>query len=224
MKKFKKHISWKWLIGLVALALLLLVGIYFPSRGQVASGNPAGESLPNDQKMIQDMQSALNNDQLSAQDRANLEKKLQLSEQLAAQRSGNTTSRGPKTGAGTMVPIPSASNGQVAAMSITQDEIINGSEGLIHAWEAQIQNLWQGERSGTVYQVLAGAQPDDPSQGLVIVITGQSGALKRSQNTYLAPEKNGALHVIGAQGSILILQDANGGTLSFDLMSLAFQK
>ena len=224
MKKFKRHISWKWLIGLVALALLLLVGVYFPSRGQVASGNPVGESLPNDQKMIKDIQSALNNDQMSAQDRANLEKKLQLSEQLAAQRSGNTTSRGPKNGVGTAVPIPSPLNGQVAAMIITPDEIVEGSEGLVHAWEAQIQNLWQGERDGTVYQVLAGAQPDDSSQGLVIVITGQSGALKRSQNTFLSPEKNGALRVMGAQGSMLILQDANGGTHLFDLTTLTFQK
>jgi hypothetical protein len=117
--------------------------------------------------------------------------------------------------------VPNLQSG--ANLSATE-EIIEGSEGLVRTWEATIQNLWEGARSGVDYQVLAGAAVDHPEQGLIVMIETHPDTLQRSQHFFLAPEKTGSLRILAVKGTRLTLRAASGSQWFFDLKSHKFSK
>jgi hypothetical protein len=105
----------------------------------------------------------------------------------------------------------------------TEEEIIEGSEGVLRTWEADIKNLWEGKRNGLYYQVLAGSAVDDPQQGLIMVIETNPDTNQRDQQVYFTNEKVGALRITKVQGTKVSLSAANGSSMIFELSVRAFQ-
>ena len=91
-----------------------------------------------------------------------------------------------------------------------------------HAFEAKIENHWKGIVNGNRVIVFAGAWVNDPGQGFIAVETAPSKG-KPVWGYYPSVTKSGALRIIGAKGSRLIIQQANDkNELFFDVPSLSF--
>ncbi len=189
-----------------------------PVHPQTQKAPPS--QAPSGGQFVQQLQAGLENKQLSAAVRASLEEKLKLAQRLSVQPAARAVTPGPKTNTQAQLLAPRLSSGPTLA---PEEEIIEGSEGLVHTWEADIQNLWEGQRAGNYYQVLAGASADDPSQGLLLVIE-TTPAGQRSQHVYLTADKTGRLRVTAVQGNRVSLSTANRGQLYFDLETRAYLK
>ena len=219
----KKH---SILLSFVIFGLFLACALVF-SQWQTAIGDPimklTDPSMGKDADTVRGLRAALNNSRLSETDRSSLQKKLELNERLAAQRATKPAVRTPK---GNAQPFELPQSGPLLAETLqpVKDEIIIGSEGIVRPWEANIRNLWQGEREGWYYQVLAGAAPEDEKQGLILVIRTNLDQSQRSQQFYLAPENSGVLKVLEVQGMKVLLTGADSGPISFDLTTRKFQK
>lgn len=190
-----------------------------------APGNPPASKSPIaavDEDFSKELQSALQSEQLSDADRARIEEKLQLTQQLSSRIASapQAAKPGSKEKERDQALLPAMAVG--AALS-SEEEILEGSEGVLRAWEASIQNSWEGQRNGGYYQVLAGASVEDASQGLLLVIETRPESQARQQQIFLSAEKSGALRIIGVQGTKVLLSAANGGRLTFDLSTGAFQ-
>lgn len=222
MQKQRFHLNWQ--IRLFAcIALLFLGGLILSRSNVVLGGLTAHTEAPSDpdQVILQGLRQALTSQRLNAADRQNLEKKLALQENLVAQRSGATEKPGAKGPAVPPIPI---NNLLPEPTPDSQERIIDGSESLIRPWEGSINNLWQGAVAGTYFQVLAGSRPDNPGQGLVIVIEYHPEQNQRLQHTYLAPQPSGALRIVERQAGRLACSTASGSTLYFDLTTRTFQQ
>lgn len=221
-KHWRKKLTWVF-----SCAVLLFAAAFTLAHNETVFGRSLPAPVPAsgnaDEDQAQMLRKALANQALSAVDRAALEKKLELIDRLVTQRANGQGKAGSK-GSGSLIPpvLPPQSQPPVGILP-GQDEIMEGSEGLVRPWEAAIQNLWQGERGGVYYQALAGAAPDDPSQGLILLIESRQQQNQRIQHFYLAPSSTGALRVISARGMQLILSTANGGQVIFDLSARTFQ-
>jgi hypothetical protein len=188
----------------------------YPANIQ-ASSSPQLVAQPGN-SFVQDLQKALENDQLSPADRVSLTEKLTLVQRSLPKPINPAATPGPKDNTQANLLPPKLSN---AATPSPEDELIEGSEGVVHTWEANIQNLWQGKRSGIYYQVLAGAPVNDPTMGLLLVIEA-SAAGKRTQQIYLTPEPTGSLRIVEVSGTQVLLSTEKGGKLVFDLESHTF--
>ena len=206
---------------------LILACVFLFSQSQTALGSLREKwtdpSMGKDADMVQGLREALSNQRLNDVDRSSLQKKLELAERLAAQRATKPAVRAPKK-AVTPLAVPGLSPLLTESSQPIPDEIIPGSEGIVRPWEADIRNLWQGEREGWYYQVLAGAAPEDEKQGLILVIRTNLDQSQRSQQFYLAPENSGVLKVLEVQGMKVLLTGADSGPISFDLTTRKFQK
>ncbi len=236
MKQNNRLHTCEWMVGGLVLCVLFLAAWVFP-RGQVAAdqspaaapqptnpGSAAGSSstagsIKSDEYFLQELRQALENSELNEADRQALQKNLELSERLVNQRAAAPRGGGPK---GTLsIPVPMPQQNGIAPAE-PQERIVAGSEGMIHSWEASITNLWEGIYQGSPYQVFAGAAPDNPAQGLVIVIDYSTNQPNRK--TYQAPALSGALRIGDRQGSRLRLTAVDGSTVYFDLETLSFQE
>jgi hypothetical protein len=103
--------------------------------------------------------------------------------------------------------------------------IFEGQPGAyFHAFEAKIENHWKGIVNGNRVIVFAGAWVKDPSQGFVAVQTAPEKG-KPIWGYYPSAEKSGALRIVDAKGSRLIIQPANDkNLLFFDVPALSFVK
>src|SRR5215472_1242620 len=79
-----------------------------------------------------------------------------------------------------------------------------------------INNQWQEEVAGMHLSVYAGSEAQDPSQGVLIVMT-LSLDLQTSTgpHAYLAPSQAGALQITGSNGQSLLLTAMNGAHFTF---------
>ncbi len=216
-----------WQLWAFSLFTILLAAGLILSRWRAASGQSVptasgpADSGNADQVIIQGLRRALSSSRLDAADRQALEKKLAYSERLAQQRAVKPQDHQPKPKDALVAPvqIPRADGFSTQPA----EQIISGSEGLVHPWEASINNLWEGTYNGVPYQVLAGSVPNDPSQGLVIVIESPSGQAQPFQHTYRAPAHSGALRIVARQDGRLQCAAADGSTLFFDLAARTFR-
>lgn len=219
-RKFRPN--WiSWLLG--CLGILLVAGFVF-AQWQNVSGSlqaqSAGPSNP-DQQFILGLQGMLAKDNLSAEDRASLQKKLEMMQRLENQRQPNSAQRSSKPTGPNVAPNRSSTFLQVPP---PEEGIFEGSGTLVHPWQANVLNFWQKTIDNKTYQVLAGSLPDEASQGLLIVMVSQNKALGREQQTYFTPEKTGALHITSVSGTTLSLLDASGAAWTFDLNTRTFNK
>lgn len=222
----KKKISLNQVSWLLAcLGILLMTGFVFAHwqnvSGNVQEQSTAASTNP-DQQFINGLQEMLAKDNLSAEDRANLQQKLEMLQRLESQRQANSQHNGPKP-TGPNVP-PNQSPQLLTVNRMPEEGIFEGSGGLVHPWQANVVNFWQKTIDSKTYQVLAGSQPDDTSQGILIVMVSQNKGLGREQQIYLPPEKTGALHITSVSGMMLSLLDESGVTWVFNLNTRDFQK
>lgn len=102
--------------------------------------------------------------------------------------------------------------------------IFEGQTGTFHSFEATIENHWKGIINGNRVTVFAGAWVNDPSQGFLAVETAPSRG-HAIWGYYPSATKSGALRIIDAKGSRLIIQPANDkNVLFFDVPALSFVK
>ena len=101
--------------------------------------------------------------------------------------------------------------------------IFEGQPGAyFHTFEAIIENHWKGIINGNRVIVFAGAWVKDPNQGLIAVETAPSIG-KAVWSYYPSATKSGALRIVDAKGSRLIIQQENDNKmLFFDVPSLSF--
>src|SRR5512133_568254 len=223
MKKNIRLNRVSWLLA--CLGILLMTGFVFAHwqnvSGNLQVQNTAASTTP-DQQFINGLQEMLAKDNLSAEDRANLQQKLEMLQRLENQRQANSQHTSSKpTGAN----VPPNQSPQLLTLNSTPEEgVFEGSGGLVHPWQANVTNFWQKTIDSKTYQVLAGSLPDDTRQGLLIVMVSQNKVLGREQQIYLTPEKSGALRITSVSGTTLSLVDESGVTWAFDLNTRAFQK
>ncbi|MBN1149045.1 MAG: hypothetical protein JXA78_17435 [Anaerolineales bacterium] len=86
--------------------------------------------------------------------------------------------------------------------------------------EAKIENHWKGIVNGEPIIVMAGAWISDPDQGFITVIDRYMSG----RNYFPSPTKSGALRIVDAQGSRLVIQQANNDrtVLFFDVPALSY--
>jgi hypothetical protein len=190
-----------------------------PGASALPQTEPEAALIPSSGSLADQLQAALNRGAVNAADQAALEEKLRLTRQATGRQNRLAVKPGAKSPSRPLLPLL-----QGEANLTVLDQIIDGSEGAIHTWEADIRNVWQGTRNGVIYQVLAGASADDPTQGLVIVIEAQPKLELRREQFYLTGEPTGALRIQQAQEARLLLTTADGGTLYFDLAARTFEK
>jgi hypothetical protein len=179
---------------------------------------PEASPAPSETYFIEGLQTALRSEQISEAVRKSLQEKLDLAQKLAARSAVKSASPGEKTLTQSILPVRAGGTGFT-----TEEEIIEGSEGVLRTWEADIQNVWEGKRGGLYYQVLAGAAEDDPQQGLIMVIETNPDTNQRDQQVYFTSEKQGALRITKVQENKVSLTTAGGSSLIFDLSVRAFQ-
>jgi hypothetical protein len=205
-------------MSILVVSVLVLVNTQPAQSSQVATLIPA--SAGSDGVMIKELSSMLNSRKMSDEDRKSLETKLEMAERLAAQRQVDPSKRGPKPAA---QPINQPAELMSQSNEPIQDEVLEGSEGLIRPSEATVLNLWQGERNGLYYQVFAGATVEDQPQSMVIMVQTNLDQSQRKQQTYLAPQNIGALRVVEVKDMRVTLSGENGGQVVFNLESQSFE-
>ncbi len=83
------------------------------------------------------------------------------------------------------------------------------------------QNRWVETKGGNDVVVYAGADGEDPSQGVVVVqVTRNHAGI--DGGAFPTPRKAGAVRVTGAQGEVLTLTATDGTTFTFDVASRRF--
>ena len=83
-----------------------------------------------------------------------------------------------------------------------------------------IENRWFERRAGGELVVYAGAQRQDPAQGVVVV--RPSRAELGGPGVFLTPTKAGSVRVVGASGERVQLQAANGTPFAFEVPARRF--
>ena len=95
-----------------------------------------------------------------------------------------------------------------------------------HSSEAIITNQWQDQVNGEWVHVYAGALPENPLQGMVIVLVEPIEATgtveSKPGGQYLTPTQSGAVTIVSAQGTLLTLETDHGKRFLFDAAVRAF--
>ena len=86
----------------------------------------------------------------------------------------------------------------------------------------EVRNRWAGILDGKTVVVFAGFKAGQPGAGAVVVCVATADGTFSSMSPVDAPAGSGALRITGAQGSILSLTGASGGTLHFDAVAQHF--
>ena len=102
--------------------------------------------------------------------------------------------------------------------------IFEGQPGaFFHAFEAKIENHWKGIVNGEQVIVFAGARVKDPSQGFIAVRSRSLRSGQPAGGYFPSPTKSGALRILDARGSGLVIQQANDTKLLyFDVPALTY--
>jgi hypothetical protein len=82
------------------------------------------------------------------------------------------------------------------------------------------ENRWYEATGKGDVVVYAGAERDDPAQGLVA--TRLSGVTPGPAAVYRTPVRSGAVRIVGAEGKRLSLVSSGGARLVFDVSSQTF--
>jgi hypothetical protein len=170
-------------------------------------------ALPDEKELYlqQALQQSLQNPNLSADARRSLQEKLDLAVRTVE----------PVTPASKDRPNQLQQAGEANSPLLdTSETIVEGSEGLVRPSEAAIANVWSGVLNDRYVQVLAGSFPENPEQGLVIVISLANGSAFAERQVLYGPSYTGQLRIVERIGDDLILKAVNGQTLRFDLLTL----
>jgi hypothetical protein len=101
--------------------------------------------------------------------------------------------------------------------------IFDGAGGTFHAWEGEFSNHWQGNVDGQFVFVSAGKQADDPTQGIVMVMTVSGDRLQVHKEIIKSSAGSGALQVTQAAWPLITLSTSTSQTLTFNVQTNTFQ-
>jgi len=104
----------------------------------------------------------------------------------------------------------------------SSEGIYEGSGGLIRPSYINVQNMWERRDGSAGMQVFAGSDPEDASQGLIIVIDVREMG-QREMQSYPAPGRTGPLRILSVEAGVVTLLQDNGATITFDLESRLFR-
>jgi hypothetical protein len=140
---------------------------------------------------------------LDAQVRKSLEEKLGMAELALKERElvGETV-----YAQGMPVPTPPASRAEIAF----QTGILQGGEDILPPSEAVLVNRWQGKVGQEYWQVFAGANGSDRSQGIVVRVITSLDRLNSEFDKVKAPPGDGSLTIISGDQTQLRLQSESG--------------
>jgi hypothetical protein len=164
---------------------------------------------------IEELESALQSDRISPEDRSMYEAKLVAARIEATQRAMPTLDSKmlfiyKQTAIVLNTPRP-ITTGQARPVGLIIDpppgEITN---------EAVFSSIWVQPSQDTFIQVCAGHLAMDNSQGVIFLLIENPRALKK----FLAPIKTGMLTIVRKDGDILLISSQSGLTLHFDLQKL----
>ncbi|MPZ57462.1 MAG: hypothetical protein GEU91_13365 [Rhizobiales bacterium] len=87
----------------------------------------------------------------------------------------------------------------------------------------KIENSWHKSEGNGFIQVFAGAEREDPAQGVVaVVVAPGNGQPSPPVEVYRTPTKAGAVRVVEAEGERLTLRTSSGATFIFDVPTRRF--
>ncbi len=104
-----------------------------------------------------------------------------------------------------------------------QSGIFDGAGGTFHAWEGEFSNHWQDFVDGQFVFVSAGSQRDDPTQGIVMIMSVSGDRLQVHKEILKAPAGSGALQVTQAAWPLVTLSSTTGQTFTFNTQTNTFQ-
>jgi len=107
---------------------------------------------------------------------------------------------------GMPVPTPPAGRAEIAF----QTGILQGGEDILPPSEAVFLNRWQGKVGQEYWQVFAGANGSDSSQGIVVRVITSNDRLNSEFDKVKAPPGDGALTIISGDQTQLLLQSETG--------------
>lgn len=192
-----------------------------PDSEPVLSEGVAPASQSN-QESIEALRASLQLPDLSDAMRQSLQNKL-----MAAERMESLRQRGAQNPAAKVEPgVAAAATPEPPRPLEGGEQILEGSEGLVQPMIAEIRNMWRGSIDGSSrqMQVLAGAQAEQPDQGILILLVSQPDQGSLEGESYLAPAGSGSLRIIERQGADLLLEGSSGVRLVFNLVDRTFRQ
>lgn len=153
---------------------------------------------------------------LDVQSRASLAEKLELQQRLEENQKAGEVAPAPKN-----KPSEFSGAGMKGIVETPMSGIFPGSDGMVRPEEAEIINYWAGSFEGSGWTVLAGSMPQDPSQGVVIVLKNDGFSLTDYQ-FITAPAGIEQLRVVSAENGKILLEDRQGKKVEFNLPSMRF--
>jgi hypothetical protein len=118
-------------------------------------------------------------------------------------------------------PIPSKNphyvppRGTPTTVQVWRSGISAGGPVPFSGADYQITNQWQELVDGMHVSVYAGAEGQDPAQGVLVVFATASNFSTQTAHTWLAPAHAGALRITAAHGHVLTLASASGTQFTF---------
>lgn len=213
----KKQTLQSWIVGIFALAALaVFIGLAWNTFESASAETRPQQGVEDEQ--VAKLREQLQSDTLSAEGRRSLEEKLVMAERMATQRAVGAQSGGSKDAPPLPLSAPAA-----ATEAPLVEGIFPGSQGLIKPSQADVLNVWQGERDGVLYQVFAGSTATEPRQGALIVAQENPDKPVREQQGYLAPTGITSLRILSVEGMRVLLETDLGGSLTFDLETRSFE-
>ena len=104
-----------------------------------------------------------------------------------------------------------------------QSGVFDGAGGTFHSWEGSFQNHWQGVVNNDYLFVSAGSSADDPSQGIVMVMSVSDDRLTVHKAIYNGPAASATLQVVKVEWPTVFLASSNGQSLVFDASTQTFR-
>jgi len=217
--EMKRWIAWG-VVGLLVVAICLWAAGWMidaanaePPAAQKSIA--AAAELPPSERM----QQQLLDPRLDAAARESLMEKIEMAKNSEQQQSA----------AETIAPAPKqapdfAGDALMKALPQVESGIFPGPEAMIRPSLVQVSNFWQGVRDGQIVMAFAGAQSENPRQGLVVIATTSlDPSVGDIQfETFLAPGETGSLRVVEEKNGVLALEARDGARLSFDLGAKSF--
>lgn len=130
----------------------------------------------------------------------------------------------PKTGSFSPIPVPSSSgaSSDIPAGTIST-ELVSGP---FSSAQYLVNDGWWNEANGEDYDVYAGSEGADPSQGVVVVFARsdddptQTGSV--SLTAFPTSGQDGSLEMISSSGWTITLQAADGVQYEFDVTTQSY--
>jgi hypothetical protein len=117
-----------------------------------------------------------------------------------------------------LTPVPS-----IGPPEAWESGIFEEQEAPFPSSQFSILNRWQKDRDGVHIAVYAGSLGDDPDQGVVVVATTPLDLSDAAWSLYPTPTRSGAVRILAASGSVVLLQACAGDHFGFDIDTRSYR-